>query len=116
MTFALPIGQFKFLSEREIAESDFTFHSYPLVPESMIVTDHTLSPYCKSLSKHYVEYNKLLPNLRDKTKYVLHPSVGLKVTKIHRVRQLAQSDFIYFIYTLYILLRKQKFQVCLSLS
>ena len=60
-------------------------NDYPLAPESMKIN----------------KVNKLVPNLRNKTKYVLHHrnlglylSLGLRVTKIHRVISFNQSRWL----------------------
>ena len=57
-----------------------------------------LSPYCKNLSHGHVLTEKLIPNLKDKVKYVTHyknlklyKRLGLQVTAIHRVLSFSQS-------------------------
>ena len=97
----LPTGEFKWMSEQEIANLDVTtiaddaetgyflevdleypqelhdLHSdYPLAPEKMQISPDMLSPYQCAL-KEDLQYKpakveKLLPNLWDKEKYVLH--------------------------------------------
>ena len=64
-----------------------------------------LSKYCKKIADKYEikvgDVKKLIPNLGNKTKYVLHyknlqlylPLV-MKLTKIHRVLKFKQSDWI----------------------
>ena len=71
---------------------------YPLAPEKLTVTNDILSNYCKSIADKYEikvgDKKKLIPNLGNKTKYVvhyknlqLHLSLGMKLMKIHRVLQ-----------------------------
>ena len=77
---------------------------YPLAPEKLVSSD-ILSKYCKKIADKYeikVGYvKKLIPNLGNKTNYVVHYrnlqlylSLGMKLTKIHQVLKLKQSDWI----------------------
>ena len=51
-------------------------NDYPLAPEKLAVTNDMLSKYCKEIADEYdinvVDVKKLIPNLKNKTKYVLH--------------------------------------------
>ena len=130
MSQPLPIGDFKWMPEREIASFDVTtvtddadtgyilevdleyppelhdLHSdYPLAPEKIEISPEMLAPYQLNL-KDELEYTpakvaKLVPNLWNKRKYVIHYrnlkqylSLGTKLTKIHRVLQFKQEAWL----------------------
>ena len=72
-------------------------NDYPLAPEQLAVCSDMLSKYCKRIADKYEikvgDIKKLIPNLGNKTNYVvhyknlqLHLSLGMKLTKIHRVK------------------------------
>ena len=80
-------------------------NDYPLAPEKIEISHNMLSKYCRNISKEYGikigSVNKLVPNLSNKSKYVLHYenlqlylSVGIKLTKIHRILKFKQRNLL----------------------
>ena len=101
MSQPLPDSGFVWLSEDEIAELEVSnitddseegcilevnleypcslherHNDYPLAPEKMAVDTDMLSPYCKQLADELhlksASVSKLVPNVGNKTKYILH--------------------------------------------
>ena len=130
MTQCLSYGGFKWLSEEEVNEVNFDLvdsessvgyilkvnleypdklhelhNDYPLAAEKLVVSDDMLSKYCFEIAKKYEirvgDVAKLIPNLKDKEKYVVHfknlqlyKSLGMKVKRNYRVLQFNQSDWL----------------------
>ena len=80
-------------------------NEYPVAPERLAVTEDMLSPYAKELLEgldlNGTSTEKLITNLRSKTKYILHYrnlklylSLGLKLTKIYRVLTFDQEPWL----------------------
>jgi len=125
MSEPLPYDDFNFLTETEILRLDYLnvpdnsaigyilevdliypeylhdlHNDYPLAPESLIITEDMLSPFCKSFAQKHLDSKKLVPNLRNKTKYTVHyrnlklyVELGMIVTKIHRVLSFSQKPW-----------------------
>ena len=130
MTQYLSHGRFKWLSKKEIDEFDLNLvkenssvgyileadlgypselhdlrNDYPLAPEKIEISQDMLSKYCSDIADKYGikigGVNKLLSNLRNKKKYVVHYrnlqlylSLGMKASKVHRVLKFKQSDWL----------------------
>lgn len=80
-------------------------NDYPLAPERVKVGNDMLSDYAKSLKNSMnmkgVIVEKLVPNLNNKTKYVVHYrnlqyylQKGLRITKFHRILKFKQSKWL----------------------
>lgn len=130
MCFSLPVCGFRWANDEEIRyfspesvsdtspigyilEVDLQYmhnlhdlhNDYPAAPEKCIVSTNMLSPYCKLIAEANNihtrnKIKKLIPNLHDKCKYVVHYrnlqqylSMGMKLTKIHRMLVFEQSDW-----------------------
>ena len=122
----LPISGFKWLSAREVENFDLTklcadesvgyllevdlnyperlhdrHNCYPLAPEHLTITPTMLSPFQTTHETPCSNIRKLVPNLHDKKKYIVHSStlalylkLGLECPIIHRVIQFQQSPWV----------------------
>ena len=78
-------------------------NDYQLVPEKFEISQNMLSNYCFNIASEYGinigGVNKLVPNLGNKSKYVVHYRnlqlyLSMKLTKIHRILEFQQSDWL----------------------
>ena len=97
----------RYILEADLEYSDdlHALHNvYQLVPEKLAISYDMQSDYCKkSADKYEIKFGdvkKSIPNLGNKTNYVLHYrnlqlclSLGMRLTKIHRVLKFKQSDW-----------------------
>ena len=91
--------------DREYPDNLHELHNdFPLAPEKLAVFSDMLLRYYRKIADKYQikvgDVKKLIPNLGNKIKYVLHYrnlqlylSLGMKLTKIHRVLKFKQSDW-----------------------
>ena len=131
MSQYLPYREFKWLNQKEIdgfdvnvtecnliidgyiLEVDLEYldelhelhNDYALAPEKLEMSHNMLSNYCSNIANdngiNVGGVNKLVPNLGNKSKYVLHYknlqlylSSGVKLTKLHRILKFKQSDWL----------------------
>ena len=80
-------------------------NDYPLALERLKISQNMLPNYCFNIANQYGikidGVNKLVPNLGNKSIYVVHYrnlqlylSLGMIVTKIHRILKFQQSDWL----------------------
>ena len=77
-------------------------NDYPLAPEKISVKKEWLSEYQTELleNKSIINISKLVPNLMDKKKYVVHCrnlnlyiKLGMKITKVHRALEFNEKPW-----------------------
>ena len=80
-------------------------NDYPLCPEKIEISSDMLSKYCSDIADKYgikvAGVKKLVPNLRDKIKYIVHYhyrnlqyylSLEIKLIKVHRILKFKQCN------------------------
>ena len=98
-----PIGYIPEVDLEYPDELHLLHNAYRLASQKLAIPDDMLSAYCKKIALEYGikvgGVKKLIPNLGNKSNYVLHYkslqlylSLGMKRTKIHRVLKFKQSD------------------------
>ena len=95
-----PIGYFLEIDLEYPDELRELHNDYPLAPEKLAVSSDKLSKIANKYEVKVGDVKKLIPNLGNKTNYVVHYrnlqlylSLGMKLTKIHRVLRFKQSDW-----------------------
>ena len=99
-----PIGYFLDVDLEYPDELHELHNDYPLAPEKLADSSEMLSKYCKTIADKYEikvgDVKILIPNLGSKTNYKVHYknlqlylSLGMKLTKIHRVLTFKQFDW-----------------------
>ena len=100
----IPVGYILEVDLEHPEKLHLQHNDYPLAPEKLAIPYDMLSDYCKKIAgKCEIKVGdvmKLVPNLGHKTKYVLrytnlqlYLSLGMELTKIHRVLKFKQSDW-----------------------
>ena len=101
-----PIGYFLEVDLEYPEELHELHNDFPLAPEKLTVSNDILSKYCKKIADKYeikvgdnFFLEKLIQNLGNKNNDLVHSrilrlylSLGMKLTKIHRVLKLDQSE------------------------
>ena len=98
-----PIGYILEVHLKHPDELPVLHNDYPLAPEKLVIPYDMLSDYRKKIADEYGikvgDVMKLIPNLDNQTNYVLHYrnlqlylSLGIKLTKIHRVLKFKKFD------------------------
>ena len=99
-----PVGYFLEVDLEHSDKLHELYNDYPLAPQKLAVSSDMLLKYCKKVADKYKikdgDVKKLISNLCNKTNYVvnyknfqLYLSLVMKLTKIHRVLKLKQSDW-----------------------
>ena len=99
-----PIGNFSEVNLEYLDGLHELHNDFPLAPENLAVFSDMLSNYCKKIANKYGikvgDVKKLILNLGNKTNYVVHYrklqlylSLGMKLTKIHKVLKFKQSGW-----------------------
>ena len=98
----IPIGYILQVDLEYLDELHVFHNDYPLAPENLAIPYDMLSDYCNKVADEYevVDVKKLIQTLGNKTNHLvncknlqLYLSLAMKLTKIHRVLKIKQSDW-----------------------
>lgn len=124
MSQPLPYGDFKWITNKDLIDGELQplkkgrgriyevdleypkhlhklHNDYPLAPEKLAIKKEWLSDYQNELIENsMLKTEKLVPNLMDKKKYVVHyknlrlyKQLGMKITKIHRILEFDEKPW-----------------------
>ena len=98
-----PIGYILKVDLEDPEKLHVLHNDYPLTPEKFEIPYDMLPDYYKQIAVKYgrkVDVKKLIPKLGNKTNYIVHYrnpqwylSLGMKLTKIHKVLKFKKSDW-----------------------
>ena len=100
-----PIGYILEIDIEYSTELHDIHNDYPLAPEKIEISSDMLSKYCSDIANKYGikvgGVKKIVPNLRDKVKYIVHyrylqlySKLGIKLIKVHRILKFKLSDWL----------------------
>ena len=103
-------GSIGYILEVDLEYTSELHNDYPLAPEKLEISQSMSSNYCFSIANEYGikigRVNKLVPNLGNKSKYVVHYrnlrlylSLEMKLTQVCRILKFKQSDWLKKIHT-----------------